>query len=349
MSKASKTTILTRFAANLHAHRPELREHFLCPTCLTVIPLQEKHRISEAHIIPKAAGGTAETYLGKKCNDRFGSRQDKWLGEWVRLAKDPARSLLSTKIKDGHFWIDEMKVNGSWERDQKGELFFHIHGPQNAPATITAIEQKFAARPWRVNVRVSLPLLRQQRMSMVGFLTAGYLMWFKALGYSWVLQPHLDPVREQIMHPEKDILGTSFFVFAEGQRWQPWIGLLSFEDELALTVGLDNVLVFFPPVDRPHLYSTLGRLSEIPSPTIRTFQYPSRPYVGPAVHVAFKNRLLVSPDTEGSGRCQPIFLYLTEDMKAHRLYPISEERFQQIAQLPDVEHLSFEMPDGARK
>lgn len=53
MSKVSKTSVLKMLSANLKVFFSELQEHFLCPTCLTKIPLKDKERISEAHIIPK--------------------------------------------------------------------------------------------------------------------------------------------------------------------------------------------------------------------------------------------------------------------------------------------------------
>jgi hypothetical protein len=65
---------------------PSTKNHFMCPTCLDKIPLTQKDLISEAHIIPESAGGKPETFLcRKKCNSFFGTNQDKWFGEIIRL------------------------------------------------------------------------------------------------------------------------------------------------------------------------------------------------------------------------------------------------------------------------
>lgn len=102
MKKVTKKKILEMLSENLQVFYPSLKNHFMCPTCLRKIPLNEKHNISEAHIIPNSAGGKLKTYLCRDCNSMFGTKQDKWFGELIRIADDENASFLSTAIKDGY-------------------------------------------------------------------------------------------------------------------------------------------------------------------------------------------------------------------------------------------------------
>lgn len=196
---------------NLESFFPEYKGMFMCPTCLDVIPINNLGAISEAHIIPKAAGGKLKTFLCTKCNSTFGANQDKWFGELIRISNDPEASIFSTTIKDGYFEIDGMRVNGHW-RDNKDEGFeFTVHYDRNSPETNQKVQNKFRMNNPKMELTVPIPLLRNEEMIGPGFLTAAYLMWFGYLGYSWVLQKHLDPIRSQIRNPLKKLLSQNIY------------------------------------------------------------------------------------------------------------------------------------------
>ncbi len=112
MTKNNKREILGMLSDNLAHFHPDIKNHFMCPTCLKKIPIAEVDSISEAHIIPKAAGGTFKTLLCRKCNSVFGSKQDKWFGELVRLSQSEKSSIMETRIKERYFEINGLKING---------------------------------------------------------------------------------------------------------------------------------------------------------------------------------------------------------------------------------------------
>jgi hypothetical protein len=64
------------------------------------------------------------------------------------------------------------------------------------------------SRPYTVSVPI--PVLDQEELIQIGFLTAAYLLWFRELGYSWALQRHLEPIREQIRNPTRQVLPRMF-------------------------------------------------------------------------------------------------------------------------------------------
>lgn len=336
-SKAYKLKILKMLSENLKVFKPDYAEHFLCPICLEAIPLKRYEEISEAHIIPKAAGGNLKTYLCKRCNNTFGTRQDKWFGEFLKTVDPEKPKLFSTDIKEGSFWIDDLKINGAWQEDKTGGLSFYIRKDRNSPGTNKLIEEKFKNRPPSVKLRVSVPILKYKRMIEVGFLTAGYLMWFGALGYSWVLQEHLNPIREQILNPDKDLLKGQFIVFCEQVRWRPWIGLATIEDEIVLVMGLENVLVLFPPTDRPHLYSKF----ESYPPTkigkdLRPVSFSPKPFYGPCVRVLYNDRFLVFPSVFPPTNASIGILFTSGSVEGQVLYPVSREKAEELKKMDNV-------------
>lgn len=77
-----KNEVAAKLACSLTEFYPECADQFLCPTCLRFVPLNRPEDISEAHIVPRAAGGRVATVLCRKCNSTFGTRQDKWMAEY---------------------------------------------------------------------------------------------------------------------------------------------------------------------------------------------------------------------------------------------------------------------------
>lgn len=329
MEKISKVNILKMLSSNLEFFYPELKDHFLCPTCLTAIPLTKKEMISEAHIIPKKAKGKLKIYLCKECNNFFGSKQDKWFGELIKLSIEDATSIFATDLKDGYFWIDNIRVNGHWVKKQNGSLSFYIHKDRNSPEINELMKRKFGLHPPSINLSLSFPLLRHEKMIDIGFLTAGYLMWFGALGYSWVLQSHLNIIREQILNPEKEILKKRYIAYCNKVKWQPWVGLVTISNEISLTMGLENTFVLFPPMDQPELYSKLGNdFNGKVAQNIYPLQFWKKPYYGEPVCLAFDNRMLVAPNAiMDKGLSYSVIHFISGRTEAILCWPISTEEF----------------------
>jgi len=331
---------------NLKVHFPSLNNHFLCPTCQTAISLNKKNKITEAHIIPKAARGALKTYLCDKCNSFFGTNQDKWFGEYLKIMNKGIPEIFSTDIKDGCFWIDNIKVNGNYETGENNELNFIINKDRNPPAIFEQLINKFQGKPPSISLRISLPILKNKRLIEIGFLTAGYLMWFGALGYSWVLQEHLNIVREQILNPNQEILKTRFIAFCEGIRWKkPWIGLVSIANEILLTMGLENCLVLFPPADRPDICSKLGNeISYYIRRDIRLIHFSPKPFYGPSVSVCYDNRLLVWPNAEHNMTLHTAIVFTSDSLVGKVLSrSISRQEAEELKKNYDVTVISPEV------
>lgn len=174
-------------------------------------------------------------------------------------------------------------------------------------------------------------------MIEIGYLTAAYLMWFRALDYSWVLQSHLNTIREQIMNPEKDVLRTRFSAYCRQVNWPPWIGLVTISDEIALAAWLENTFVLFLPMDGPDLYSKLGGdFTGKVTKNIFPLQVRRQACYGRAICLAFNNRMLIAPDAvmdEGLPYSQ--IQLISESFRAQLPHKRKEE-FEQKAKTPKV-------------
>lgn len=331
MKKNSGEGILKLFAQNLEAFYPDLKNHYMCPTCLAKISLEEKGRISEAHIIPKYAGGNLKTYLCRDCNSRFGSKQDKWFGEILRIANTKKPSIFSTNIKDGYFMIDDIRINGHWEKDENDNFEFYIHMDRNSPQVNKKVRERLGITRNDLKLSFPLPILRNQRFVDIGFLTAGYLMGFRALGYSWVLQEHLQPIRDQILNSDREIITAKYLFSAHSVNWKPWFGIMLLDCDYVPVFAVGRHLVAFPPRDRPNLYQTLGTSSrDIPISNLKPISFSRETFYVFPIILMFGNRILVASD-QLPKLMESLVIHFSEGSpRASILRPINKDEFERL-------------------
>lgn len=333
MNKQTKQKILNNLSTNLSSLIPELHGFFKCPTCLADIPLAEEHRISVAHIIPQAAGGKLTTFLCKDCNSTFGAHQDKWLGEALQISK---KGPFSNKTK-GFFWVNGLRVNGWWGFDERKGFTIFIDTRWNSPAVNRQVEQMRGIK--KMEVSFPVPFLKHKRTAEVGFLTAAYLICFAVFRYSWVLQEHLNPIRQQILEPTKNILDSKFsaYIVADVQM-KPWVGIGQFEDQIALIAGFERTLVLFPPFDSPAMYSKLKddfSQYNLQLNHFRPFYIDSMP--NSALGLLYDRRMLILPDRVREGRCSPtVIRFSPESPEPDFLYPVTPAEFRMRSKDPNA-------------
>lgn len=346
MTKRFRKHVLEMLSRNLENFFPELKGYFMCPTCLRKIPLQNRDEISVAHIVPKAAGGRSRTYLCRQCNSSFGSRQDKWFGEFVRLARDSTSSILSTAIQDGYFHIDGHRVNGYWRADGDKNFTFYIDDRRNSPTVSKLMDQKFRGNAPGIKLKVPLPILRNERFIKVGFLTAGYLKWFAQFGYSWVLQKHLDPVRQQIQCPDEEIITANYVASLSVDTLDPWIAFVPLRNRPVIAFGYFKQMAIFPPRYEPGLYSKLGTFKDsVDMRKIRSIGFSDKPVYGAPVMVLQDHNLMIAPDLSGKQKTLPEALQFRGDGdKPNILRRISDEEYNNLRKRPDaiVHHIRLD-------
>lgn len=87
----------------------------MCPTCMDTFKFDvedEIAKITMGHVVPEFAGGKQWTILCKRCNDTFGSKQDKWLGEYLDVLVTPEATPLHAKTISRRLTVNGVEVNG---------------------------------------------------------------------------------------------------------------------------------------------------------------------------------------------------------------------------------------------
>jgi hypothetical protein len=344
--KNNKPTILRRLTQSLALFYPELAGQFMCPTCLRTYPVAQPDKISDGHIIPRAAGGGIFTPICKeKCNDVFGARQDKWFGEYVRLLKVKDGSILHTKPRRSYIEIDGVRVGATYQITQQRGLEFFIEAGKTSPEALSRMMEAVVSKRLDGDTKgrthtisVPIPLLQNQDLVYIGFLTAAYLMWFRELGYSWALQEHLGPIRDQIRNPTEAILPRNFLAPCRDQVFErPWIGVGRVGNELSLLAGLANGIVFLPPADTREFYGTLGDNFEGLEIDYRVLRFYEHHAFGGPVGVLYGDRLIVVPDIMMHSATAGAIIYFPIDGGGpHLLYPMSQDEYKRRGQATNV-------------
>jgi len=274
----------------------------MCPTCLTRIDITEGQRFTHAHVLPRAAGGGLATVLCKPCNDRFGRDQDKWLGEYVRVVQGK-RTVYDAQ--PGYFEINGVRVAGDYQftADRGLALRVFVWNGKASPETLKALDD--LPKKSSHTLTLTLPLFENDHLVSVGCLTAAYLLWFRELGYSWALQEHLEPVRQQICRPSEHVISRQVTARSKQVFQRPWIGFGRLAGELVLLAGLADRLVFLPPVGRGNFYAALP--SDYKGASLdqtRVLRFGGRHGFDYPVAIAFEDRMIVAPDVVLNGAAQ---------------------------------------------
>lgn len=144
----------------------------------------------------------------------------------------------------------------------------------------------------RPEFQVKQPVVRR------AVLAASYLLWFRFFGYSWVLQSHLNSVREAILGGRD--LGTSTGVVL---RWptrntsDPWLCLARVNGSIVPAAGVGDFVCLFAPADERTVAAELQlEGASAPFEPVREFPLNAVSVVVGPTALAFEDCLPVVPD-----------------------------------------------------
>lgn len=323
-----------RLCQSLSLFFPDKNDHFLCPVCMSFFDksgkdLHGEPRRTEAHLLPQAAGGRDYSYTCKKCNSNCGSAQDKWLGEYLKIIENGSNPLDGpTKVRN--FKLNGVPLNGEIQMSEDNAVEVYIFNDKNNPKNLSEFFGNGNVEPR--SIELSFPIDKHMLEVRVGALTTAYLTLFYHFGYSWVLQNHLQIVRDQIENPTQAILPDTFCTLFRKSIWSdPWVGFLEIRGILCLAYGYSNFLVIFPPVDQEEFYSLvpqpkklsdLGRILKLPLAKSQSLP----PYM-----LIFEHRLMIMPDVVKQGTVNPdiiLFPQGAQPPEFRRSFPVSKNDFQ---------------------
>ncbi len=183
---------------------------------------QDRNKYTAGHIVPESAGGSEWTILCQVCNSRFGARQDKWFGEYLCVLLDPEGTFFHAKSKSRYITVNGVSVSGRInvsEEDGTIEIFTPID--RNPAGKVDSIPHGE-----KLEVQFTPEITKHINEVQVGYITAAYLTWFKALGYSWVMQSSLKLVRKQILDCNYALDGAKVVDLRSERLFEPDIGVV---------------------------------------------------------------------------------------------------------------------------
>ena len=217
---------------------------YLCPICLRPFSASDlsddaPNMLTLDDAPPKSLGGRASVLTCKSCNSTCGHEIDFHLTE--RLIELDARSFLpntETKVKVTN---KGSTVQGKVEVDSTGGIKVTHHEKINHPIKL---ESYISGTGKGSSVYVEFPKSRVDAHRLeVALLKSAYILAFAKFGYSFILDPVYDIVREQLKNPDKDVYPEGFWTkqdFAkehEGVHLITESGLAGFFSIFSLNTG----------------------------------------------------------------------------------------------------------------
>ncbi len=219
MSKEHARNLFARHLEDLKSVCPNAGEVFVCPICFEVFSRDdldddlEAKKLDTGHVWPRLMRQSSETarhqqvLLCTKCNTKAGGHGDAMMQEFEQVRREEETGKLSRRrimIGDpGRLWVN---YEADVERTGDDSLLLRNRILRDDPKKLGEMKKLDGKRgrsimvfPHRIfdwlhnkDYRLTWRLIR------VGWLTSAYLLAFDRLGYRYILQSYLDPVREYI-------------------------------------------------------------------------------------------------------------------------------------------------------
>lgn len=208
--------------------REEAEYGCFCPLCLEyftesmAFKTNEKNFLTIEHNPPNSLGGKGTILTCKKCNSINGNKIDKELLNFLENIDSrnlKPNSKLNTKITNNS--INGNKLNAELRYDENGNFFFHIDKKRNNPSIYKPFfdstsyyyksskftsDIKNSGLRGKINFNLELPSNELNSYAKTCLLKIAYLIAFEKLGHIFIFNHNLDPIREQIKNPDKEII-----------------------------------------------------------------------------------------------------------------------------------------------
>lgn len=195
MRKKLVESLFDEYARSLNVRDPKLKDMFICPICMRSFYKEDINNgaISIEHIPPQAIGSSIKTITCTKCNNDIGAKLQSHMSNHARI-KDllagrvlrPIPAKVEINGRTIHTRITENKGGGNWAGVSVKTQLPPDMWPENA--------KKYVGE----KALISLQIPVSKEIVDAAYLHSAYLALFSLLGYPYVMQPFLDPIRRKI-------------------------------------------------------------------------------------------------------------------------------------------------------
>lgn len=204
----SKKHIFDRFSSNLAKVFPGAAGQYACPLTLRLFGQEDIDQLSFEHCIPNGLGPKRFVLTEEKANNSAGSDIDAHLHRMIghlEFIRDAVGSV-TVRMQTG-----EVEVGADFTRDTSGDSVkndLRIDASRSDPKAIETAQQAAERGDYPSELRLRLHSNHSfvDRRAKIALIKTAYLMMFRELGYSLILHPSFQPIRQQIANPSDDIL-----------------------------------------------------------------------------------------------------------------------------------------------
>ncbi|PKG42818.1 HNH endonuclease [Psychroflexus sp. MES1-P1E] len=203
-----------------------------CPICLNYFVKEDLEAkvnpLTLEHNPPQSLGGKSSILTCKKCNSDAGHKIDNEILTAL-LEIDALHFKPNSEIKTQFYneSTDGKGVNAKIKIEEDGKFLINIDTKNNNPK----IHKKFfdsevqeynsplfindiSKSGWskKLNFTFDKPNKTNERLASISLLKIAYLMAFEKLGHLYIFNKNTEIIREQIKHPEKEIIKNPFWI-----------------------------------------------------------------------------------------------------------------------------------------
>jgi len=268
---------------------PTDEDWYLCPLCLDVMLTVEEfatEQLSVEHVPPEALGGDELVLTCRRCNNDAGSKFDAEAHKQQRLWQ--FLSGQSQQAETATFTVGDITTRVEMHVTGHTGMFLMGLPKINNPAGLVRMEEHMRmlsetrSTDFRFTVTPRLKYFPDR--ARVSWIRTAYLAAFALFGWKYIMQPALQPIREQLMNPSTITLPLLSMYDPKGDpdRHELW-AIKQPTEQRSLLVISGRHGVFLPVPNDPRSLEELARsLGRADEPvryafTGDMFPWPSRP------------------------------------------------------------------------
>lgn len=231
----------------------------LLPLCSR--PFTDPDELSRERAPPANVGGCVIVLTCRGCNSTAGHSLDVAIRRHEDFREFHAGE--HKRLRRGRMRVGDVEANALVNISRDGVRIVDTRS-RNAPDVAMAIERELEdlRDDGKITVFVD-DLRREAKQAYAGWLRAGYLAAFAALGWRWAALPELKPVRDQIARPDEEIVPLAVHGLRRTTGLRRSILIVDEPEELrSVAVAIDRYVVLLPPPFPPRdIYERVATLS----------------------------------------------------------------------------------------
>jgi len=221
-NRNKKLAIFKRFADNFkivaanpyynwEAPLPEIA--YLCPICFNFFNKcssnqEGQNYLTFEHLPPKKLGGKPDILTCRNCNGLH-SLNDRELSREVKLLSF-LRNDVGSKLRDIDIQAGDKRFRTTIEKEADSKLKFTL---KNQTELLQLVELINNEKDFKFGGDKADP-----RSVQLAILKSAYLLAFKKFGYGYILHSSFNPIREQLLNPNTEVLPSLGVLFGNNSK-----------------------------------------------------------------------------------------------------------------------------------